>query len=145
MPSRSLFVSIVASVAIITGCASVPMAPPDADAKARSFQTDPSMANIYIYRNETFGGANTMPILIDGLPVGVTGPKTYIFKQVDPGFHAITSKTETDSLATIDAKAGMNYFLWQEVKMGALMARSQLHIVDDATGRAGVSECKLVR
>jgi len=136
---------LVLSIALLAGCASVPMAPPDADTAAKTFQTDPSMANIYVYRNETIGAAIKMPVLIDNMSVGDTASKTYVFKKVSPGSHVITSKTENDSTLTIDAKAGNNYFIWQEVKMGMWAARSELHLVDDAKGRAGVAECKLVQ
>ena len=145
MPTRLIALSLVLSAALLSGCASVPMASLDADASAKTFQTDPGMANVYVYRNETLGSAIKMPILIDGMSVGDTASKTYVFKKVSPGSHIITSKAETDATVTIDMKGGYNYFVWQEVKMGAFTARSQLHVVDDATGRAGVTECKLVQ
>ena len=34
------------------------------------------------------------------------------------------------------------YYVWQEVKMGAFMARSLLQQVDEESGRKGVLECK---
>jgi hypothetical protein len=121
------------------------MASPEADASAKAFQTDPSKAGIYIYRNEIMGAAVKMPVLLNNVSVGDTTSKTYIFRQVDPGTHVITSKTEKDVTLSLDAQAGNNYFVWQEVKMGAFAARSQLHLVDEATGKAGVAQCKLVQ
>jgi hypothetical protein len=135
----------VAAVLLISGCASVPMASPEADASAKTYQADPSKASIYIYRNEVFGAAVKMPVLLNNVLVGDTTSKTYIFRQVDPGTHVITSKTEKDVTLSLDVQAGNNYFVWQEVKMGAFAARSQLHLVDEATGKAGVAECKLVQ
>lgn len=137
----------VLAAAIVTGCASVPMASSDADAKAKNFQAEApaGKANIYIYRNENMGAALKMTVLLDGQLAGDTGAKTYIFKSVDPGAHTLVSKTENDAALTVDAEAGKTYFVWQEVKMGMFAARSQLHLVDDNTGQAGVSECKLVQ
>ncbi len=129
----------------LTGCASVPMAPPEADTQAKQFITAADKANVYIYRNENFGGAIKMPVLIDGMLAGDTGPKTFIFKQLPPGKHTIISKTENDSTLTLEVIGGRNYFVWQEVKMGVWAARSQLQQVDEATGRAAVGECKLVQ
>ncbi|WP_168196438.1 hypothetical protein [Bdellovibrio sp. NC01] len=37
-----------------------------------------------------------------------------------------------------------NYYVWQEVKMGILWARTKLHKVDEAEGQAGVRQCSLV-
>jgi hypothetical protein len=136
---------LVVATALLAGCASVPMASPDADTAAKAFQADAATASIYVYRNESMGAAIKMPVLIDGMSVGDTASKTYIFKKVSPGSHVITSKTENDSTLTVDTTAGNNYFIWQEVKMGLWTARSELHLVDEAKGRAGVAECKLVQ
>ena len=121
------------------------MAPPAADSAAKAFTTDPTKANVYIYRNESMGAAIKMPVLLNSVFIGDTAANTYIMRSVTPGAHVITSKTENDATLLLDAKAGSNYFIWQEVKMGAFSARSQLHLVDEAKGKAGVAECKLVQ
>jgi len=63
---------------------------------------------------------------------------------VEPGAHEITSLTENTSTITVDAIAGKNHFIWQEVKMGTWSAGSLLQEVSEQEGRAGVNECKLV-
>jgi hypothetical protein len=65
-------------------------------------------------------------------------------KQLPPGSHTITSKTEKDSSVTIDMVAGQLYYVWQEVKMGMFAAGSALHVVDEKKGRAGVQESTLI-
>lgn len=136
---------ILLAVAMATGCASVPMASPEADAKAKTFQAPADKANLYIYRNESMGAAVKMTVLVDGQLAGDTAAKTYILKSVAPGSHVVTSKTENDSNLTVNAVAGKNYFIWQEVKMGVMAARSDLQLVDEATGKAAVEECQLVQ
>jgi hypothetical protein len=91
------------------------------------------------------GAAIKMPVLLDGRAVGDTAAKTFMLLEVDPGSHTIVSKTENDATLKVDAVAGRNYFVWQEVKMGMMMARSQLHLVDEAQGKAGVAECNLIQ
>ena len=54
------------------------------------------------------------------------------------------SKAENDSVLDLTAVAGKIYYVWQEVKMGLFLARSQLQPVDEKTGQAGVLESKLV-
>lgn len=114
------------------------------DVRAKTFQTDPQKANLYIYRNETFGAAIRMTVLVDGQHAGDTAAQTYILRSVAPGRHTIVSKSENDSTLTVDAVAGRNYFVWQEIKMGFMSGRSELQLVDEATGRKAVGECKLV-
>ena len=140
---RILLAVAALSVTLLAGCATVPMASPEADTRAKSFATVPTKANIYIYRNESFGGAIKMTVSMNGKVLGQTGPRSYLFAQVDPGKYEIASLTENTSTITIDAQPDKNYFVWQEVKMGAWSARSQLLLMDEASGRKGVEECTL--
>lgn len=129
-------------LALLAGCASVPMSSLDEDDRAKRFDTDPQYANIYLYRNENFGGAIAMPVSLDGQMAGRTGPKTYFLWTVEPGRHEIVSHTENDARLVLNTEPGRNYFVWQEVKMGMWTARSQLHEVSAEQGMAGVAECK---
>jgi PBP1b-binding outer membrane lipoprotein LpoB len=142
--SQSITMVLAALTALLTGCASVPMASVERDTAAKSFAVKPDKANIYVYRNETIGSAIKMPVALNGKLVGDTGPTTYMVLEVPPGTHTILSKTENDSTLTINAVGGRNYFVWQEVKMGMFAARSALQQVDEAKGKAGVAECKLI-
>ncbi len=142
---KRIFVSGVISAAVLaSGCASVPMASPEKDSAAKTFSVKRSKANIYVYRNESMGGAIKMTLALDGKLVGSTGPKTYALLEVDPGKHTLISGAENDSTLSVSAASGRNYFVWQEVKMGLMTARSALQLVDEATGKAGVAECKLI-
>lgn len=144
MFKKLLSAFVLTGVLVVSGCASVPMAGQAADMQAKSFTPSADKATVYIYRNENFGAAIKMPVLIDNMSVGDTAAKTYIEKQLPPGRHTITSKTEKDSSVTIDMLAGQIYYVWQEVKMGMWAAGSALHVVDASKGQAGVRESKLI-
>ena len=90
------------------------------------------------------GAAVKMDVDFDGKPIGQTVAKSYFALEVAPGKHTLISKAENDSVLDVDAEAGKNYFVWQEVKMGLMYARNKLQIVDEVAGKAGVSECKLI-
>lgn len=145
MRRKMLALCALAVLVLASGCASVQMASSDQDAAAKSFAVKPGKANIYVYRNETMGAAMKMHVMLDGKPVGDTASKTYLVLEVAPGPHTVVSKTENESTVTVNAAPGRNYFLWQEVKMGLMTARSNLQEVDEATGKAGVAECKLIQ
>ena len=130
-------------LALLSGCASVPMASLEKDSQAKEFVVPEGKASIYLYRNEMYGGAIAMTVTLDGKLAGRTGPETYMLWHVDPGPHEIMSITENEAKLDLDVDAGATYYVWQEVKMGMWSARSQLHEVDEATGRAGVLECQL--
>jgi hypothetical protein len=138
-------VAFIGLTSMLVGCASVPMAPADADAKAKAFVApSDGHANLYVYRNETMGSAIKMPLLLDNASIGDTGPHTYVLRQIAAGQHVLVSKTEKDVSLDMTVEAGKNYYVWQEVKMGMWAARSQLHLEDESTGQAAVKECKLI-
>lgn len=140
-----LLVSLVGSL-VLSGCAAVQMAPPHEDSKAKSFITKKDRANIYIYRNEWFSPAARIDILLDGKPLGKTVPKTFFAVDVPPGRHIVVSKGENDFTLVVEAEAGKNYYVWQEVKMGLGLpnARTRLQLVNESEGRSGVNECRLI-
>jgi len=140
---RILLLIVVGGVALMSGCASVPMASMDADKEAKKFKASSNKSNIYLYRNESMGGAIAMTVSLDGRMAGKTGPKTYFLWQVTPGKHEIASHTENTAKIILDTKPGNNYYVWQEVKMGMWAPRSQLHEVDTEKGQKAVNECKL--
>jgi hypothetical protein len=139
------FLAIAAITLNMVGCASVNMGSPEQDAAAKSFTAPKDNAAVYIYRNESMGGAVKMDVNVDGAPIGQTSAKTFLYKEVTPGKHTITSTAENTDTLEIDAKPGTLYYVWQEVKMGVLYARNKLHLVDDAEGKKGVTETKLAQ
>lgn len=135
--------ALVFITASLVGCASVNMGDAGQDAAAKSFAAPAGKAAVYIYRNESIGAGVKMDVEIDGRAVGQTAARTYLYKQLDPGRHTITSKSENTDSIEIEAKPGALHYIWQEVKMGVLYARTKLHLVDEAQGRKGVLETKL--
>jgi hypothetical protein len=139
---RTLYLLPALLLLLLGGCASVPMTSPEEDKVAKSFTVKKDKSSIYLYRNESFGGAILMTVTLDGKVAGQTGPETYYLWEVEPGEHEITSVTENTATLKITTEPGKAYYVWQEVKMGMFMARSLLHQVDEKAGREGVMECK---
>lgn len=131
---------------LLIGCAGGERASDTQDRIAKQFATpNDGTTNLYIYRNEMFGGAVNMDILIDGQPVAITGPKTYILTNIASGKHKVDGIAfEGTSSIEIDAVANTLKFIRQEVKMGILGARNKLHEVSEQEGKTGVLESKLL-
>jgi len=141
---KGIYVLLTIFGLLLVGCASVPMANIERDNMAKTFAPQADKANIYVYRNETFGAAIKLPVALDGRLVGDTASKTYFLFVVPPGEHKLITKAENDSILPLMVEAGRNYFVWQEIKMGLWAARANLQLVDELTGRKGVEECKLI-
>ncbi len=144
--NRLALAGLAAALLAATGCASVPMMPEADDLAGKTFAAPPpDRAHLYVYRNESFGGGVKLGVLLDGYMAGETAAKTYALLPLAPGNHVVVSVAENREELPLQAVAGKTYFVWQEVKMGLLQARSKLTLVDEATGRAGVSECKRIQ
>ena len=141
---RLLHVIIASALLFLVGCASVPMAPSNLDQKAKSFENSSDKATLYIYRNENFGAAISMEVLVNNQPIGQTAAKTYFKYDLTPGHYQIQSKAENTSILDLDVLAGKSYFVWQEVKMGFIYARNKLQLTDEIKGKAGVLESQLI-
>ena len=138
---KMLFIALAALVCV--GCASVPMADAGLDAEAKKFTPPADKAGIYVFRNTSFGGGVKMPVFVDGNQIGVTAGKTFLYKEVEPGYHVIVSKAENTETLELEAEKGKLYFIWQQVRMGVWKARNTLHLVMESEGKKGVLETKL--
>ncbi len=136
-------VTALAISLVLSGCATVPMGDAKQDAALKTFQAPANKAGIYVYRNESMGAAIKMDVIIDGQNIGESAANTYFYREVSPGKHTIMSKAENTDTVEVDVKPGSLTFIWQEVKMGFMFARTKLHLVGEEEGKKGVSETKL--
>jgi hypothetical protein len=139
--SKLLSLVPLCAALLMSGCASVSMMQAEDDSRGKSFAAEKDKANIYLYRNETFGAAIKMPVTVNGKLAGQTASKTYFLWQVAPGTYDIGSVTGNSSTVKLMVEGGKSYYVWQEVKMGMFQAGSELKQVDEDTGRKGVLEC----
>jgi len=139
---REIIAAIIL-VASLVGCASVPMGDAKQDAALKTFTIAPDKAGVFIYRNESIGAGVKMDVEIDAKPIGQTAANTYLYKEVSPGKHTVTSKSENTDSLEINVVPGTLSYIWQEVKMGVLYARTKLHLVSDTDGKKGVLETNL--
>lgn len=140
---HGLFIPVVALL-LLSGCASVPMAPMEKDAEAKAFAPPADQGALYIFRDEVFGAAIPMTVSVNGHVIGQTASNSYFWLELDPGHYRVESHTENVSTLPVTVTAGENTYVWQEVKMGMWMARSLLQEVDAERGRQGVMDSKLI-
>jgi hypothetical protein len=140
-----IFLPLGLAFATAVGCArSHPAAPePDAEAKAMSAPSDKAL--VYVYRNEAFGGGIHLHVQIDGREMDITGPRSFMMFLVPPGRHLFTPVSETTSDVEVETAAGETYYMWQEVKLGILFARTKLWLTTEEEGKKGLRECDLVQ
>ncbi len=141
----SIFMSIFLMF-IFSGCVQkMERAPIAEDKLAKEFKTDPDFANLYICRNESFGWAVHMPVLVNDKLIGRTEAQSYFYIKLEEGRQNIKSLTEQIQSIYVDTTKGKNYFVWQEVKMGTWVANSMLHSMSDEDGKKCVQSSHMLK
>ena len=135
----------VASLSLLVGCASVPMANQQKDAEFKQFKAPvDNKAGLYIFRNTFLGKALKKTVTVDGTIIGETANKVYFYRAIEPGKHAISTESEfSDNVTSFDAVAGKNYFAEQFIKIGAFVGGAGLRMVDEEVGKKNILECGL--
>jgi hypothetical protein len=116
----------------------------DADIEAKKFLPVPDNAVLYIYRNQFIGSAWQIPITINGELIGNTGGFTFFKKILPPGEYVIESWADNPMQITMNLEAGKIYFVRQKTRSGMTKIQADFHLVDEATGREGVNQAKLL-
>ena len=132
---------------LVTGCASVPLASPEADTAAKRFvpPTD-GKASVYIYRNSFVGQALKKSVSVDNRTLGETANKVFFQTTVTPGSHQLSTESEfSDNTLNFTATAGMNYFFEQYIKMGVFVGGANLKAVSEDEGKANILKCQLAQ
>lgn len=136
--------ALLAVVFLFEGCAFVPPADPELDAKVKTFTPKPDKAVLYVFRNETVPVPVRMKVLIDGKLVGETGPQTYIYAEVDSGNHRLSTDDTEGSGIVFTAVRGRIYYVGQELNPGFRTSLGRFRMIDEKTGRAAVLGSTLV-
>ena len=141
--------SVVGVAMILAGCATVPMGDSRDDSILKSFPTKSAVAGLYIYREQAlYASAVAITVEVDGNPVGQTAIKTYLYTEVPPGFHTISSTSigpyVPDSLE-IQTVAGRNYFILQDMVLNLTALQTRLRLVGEDEGKRGVLATSLAR
>ncbi|QNA90054.1 DUF2846 domain-containing protein [Massilia sp. Dwa41.01b] len=139
---------IVLSAALLTGCASVNMAPKEESAKAKQF--NPPAANkagVYVYRNSFVGKALKKDIWIDGKCVGESAPDVFFYTEVEGGkTHKIDTESEfSPNTLELMFEAGKNYFVRQYIKMGVFVGGARLEQVPEEQGKREVAQLEMAQ
>ncbi|QLQ25504.1 MAG: DUF2846 domain-containing protein [Dechloromonas sp.] len=144
MSTRIAVLSV--AIALLAGCASVPMEGKDKSETAKKFsQPSAGQAGVHIYRSGSFGAALKKDIWINGKCVGESAPNVFFYEQVTGGAeHTVSTQSEfSPNDLILKAVAGVNYFIRQYIKMGVFVGGAGLELVSEDEGKKEVSQLEL--
>ena len=134
----------LAAFLLLTGCSSTKTAAGTSSAgEAQSVQTpDATLSDdcalVHIYRVGRMAGAAI------GYDVNLDGEKVYratnksktTIRITTPGSHTLSAKTESAAELPLDIQLGREYYVRCGMKMGVMVGRPELEMVDASTGKA---------
>lgn len=144
---KLMLLSAVLSIALLSGCASVPMESADKDQALKQFPAPAdNQAGLYIFRDSNFGASLKKAVKVDGQVIGETAPKTYFYRTLTPGSHVLATESEFgDNTLNIEAVAGKNHYVRQSIKMGVFVGGAKLTEVSESEGQQAVRNTNLAR
>jgi hypothetical protein len=147
MFKKTILGVVLIFIALLSGCASVPMAPKEQDTALKAFtQPGADKAGLYVFRNSVIGQALKKKVLLDGTVIGETANKVYFYKEITPGNHTLSTESEfSDNSLTFEAKSAENYFAEQYIKPGVFVGGANLKMVSAEEGKKGILECQLAK
>lgn len=138
----------LAATLMISGCASVDMAPKAESEKAKQFNP-PTQGNagVYIYRDSFIGQALKKDVWIDGNCVGESAPNVFFYMEVEGGkMHKVDTESEFSPNAfELMFDSGKNYFLRQFIKMGVFVGGAGLEQITEEQGKMDVAKLEMAK
>ena len=141
-PSLRLLAALALAL-VSSACLDIPKASVEDDTQAKAFEARPDRCGLYVFRDGSGASNVALPLDLDGVELGSTGPRTYLFTWLPVGKHTISSHTDENARVRFLAKPGTLVYVRQESEMGFWHFESKLKLVSEAEGQKGVRQCLL--
>lgn len=147
MSKKLMMCAAALGIALLSGCASVPMESAEKDKELKAFPAPPqNQAGLYIFRDSALGFSLKKTLKVDNQVVGETAINTYFYQVISPGPHVLATESEfSDNTINLNAEAGKNHYVRQSIKYGVFVGGAKLGEVPEAEGQKGVANSKLAR
>lgn len=137
----------IAIMAIMTGCASVNMAPEKASATAKAFDApEQGMSGLYIYRKSSpIGAGLKKDIWVNGECVGESASGVFFYHPVAGGeeYEIATESEFSPNIVSLTTRPGKNYFIQQYIKMGAFVGGANLRVITEQEGMEDIANLEM--
>lgn len=124
------FVLPVCALLVLTGCASVPTAPPEVAADVKRITPKAGVGQVYICRDDTVFGMGIRPdVELNGRIVATIPRSSFSYHEVPPGDHVVSMKSlEHTSRFPFKIAAGEQKFFQTWITFGVIAGRA---IIDE--------------
>lgn len=142
MKSLKISFGILLLALLISGCATQ-KASETFDMKAKTLKPPSDKAVLFVVRPSFFGFAVRFSVDCNDKYLGSTNGKLYIYATLDPGKYLLVSESENKAKLEITVDAGKAYYVKQMPRLGFMMARNKLKLLNETDGKNALLNCKL--
>lgn len=146
--SKLALLVLMLSVAIFSGCSTVPLEPKEVSTNAKSFNPPSgNNAGVYVFRDSILGAALKKDIWIDHKCLGESAPNIFFYEEVSGNKeHKISTESEfSPNNLTINTESGKNYFVRQYIKIGAFVGGANLEVVNEEEAKKAITELDMAK
>lgn len=138
--------ALIAAALVLSGCAQVPMADPQADQMAKAFPApEPGRGALYVYRTGYMGIARSIDVQVVGGRTAQLASNTYLRLEGPPGPIEVDCKVgDKTGAGQVEIAEGRTRYLEVSMKIGALLPGCEVAEVPPDQGQAAVRGSKRV-
>lgn len=132
------FLVVICLAAVTTGCAT---GPKFTEVKDNIGNLALEEGRIFLYRTTALGAALQPKIKVNGVPVGKSVAKGFMFIDREPGNYEIMTSTEVDRKLSLTIEKGQTRFVKFNVSMGFFAGHVYPILVDSGVGNKEIQQC----
>lgn len=141
MKSPFLLSCLIASVALLAGCAT---GPKFAEVRSTLPSLAPEKGRVYIYRTAVIGAAIQPDVRVNGEVVGSAKPKGFFIVDRPAGDYQVSSSTEVTRNLSLTLAAGQTRYVRLNISMGFLVGHVYPELVEPAEGEKDLAKCSYI-
>jgi len=146
--SKLVLLASVLSVALFSGCSTVPLEPKEVANQAKSFNA-PSEGNagLYVYRDSFVGQALKKDVFIDDKCLGEAANGVFFYQSVEGDKeHKVSTESEfSANEISLKTNSGKNYYVRQYRKMGVFVGGAGVEVVDEKEAQKVISKLDMAK
>lgn len=129
---------------VACSCSTAKLLPSKISGNAKTISSPEKKALIYVYRKSSFGWLVGLKVSCNDEFLAYFYPKQFYTSIVDPGSYIFTGEAENEVELTVDIEQDKKYYIEVKPRMGLIIARCKLEVIDPRQGESRLKKCKLI-